>query len=236
MTTLNRLFCLFAVCLTATVTSPAALMNYGDFSGATIDFIDVTEDNLGPVLLYDVQGTVGDILLIDPKSFGAQKNPGPGTGFIDSELQMMLVAQPGGSIEQIMFSEEGDYTIVGDGNVEANIAYFWQILEVDNIPVTPISGSGTTDFMSSTAGTGSLWSLDFSLDLAAKLVGAGMTGTITKANFKFDNTLTATAADDLSVAFIKKKQIGGVRITVPEPAGLFSALIGLVGLLGFRRR
>ncbi len=216
--------------------SPAALMNYGDFSGATVDFLDVTEDNLEPILLYQVSGAVGDVLLIDPDQFGVQKDPGPGADFIDSELEMVIMAKPGQSVDQISFSEEGDYTIVGSGNVAATVAFFWQITEVGGIPIAPVSGRGTADFSASNPITGGLWDIDFTVDLNDSLANAGMSGTITKATFRFDNTLTTTAADENSIAFIKKKQIGGVRVMVPEPSGVAILLTGLLGLLGYRRR
>ena len=225
-----------AICMFAAATaSHAATMNYGDFNAVTVDFIDVTEDNLESDLLYDVQGTVNDSLLIDPNSFGAQQNPGPGADFIDSELEMMIMAHPGGSVDMISFQEEGDYTLLGSGKVEASIAYFWQILEVDHAPIAPVSGNGTTSFSSTSPGSGQLWELDFDIDLNASLASAGQGGTITKVNFKFDNTLSAMADDASSAAFIKKKQFGGVQISVPEPAGFLSAIIGLLGLVRVRR-
>lgn len=223
-------------CVMMVTPSQAAIMNYGDFSGATVDFIDVTEDNLGPDLLYDVTGTVGDILLIDPDGFGAQKNPGPGSGFIDSELEMMITAKPGHSVDQITFSEEGDYSIVGTGNVEAAVSFFWQITEVDGAAIEPVSGNGTADFSANTPITGGLWDIDFTVDLNNSLAEAGVDGTITKAIFRFDNSLTATAADASSIAFIKKKQIGGVKVMVPEPSTMLTLLMGLIGLFGCRRR
>jgi hypothetical protein len=231
--------CLFAVLGIAFLMptlSPAAMMNYGDFGAATVDFLDVTEDNLEPNLLYQINGTVGDILLIDPDQFGAQKDPGPGADFIDSELEMVIMAKPGESVDQISFSEEGDYTIVGSGNVAASVAFFWQITEVDGTPIAPVSGSGSADFSASTPMAGGLWDIDFTVDLNDSLADAGMSGTITKAIFRFDNSLTSTAADANSIAFIKKKQIGGVRVMVPEPSGVVTLLVGLMGLLGYRRR
>ena len=216
--------------------SQAAMMNYGSFNGATVDFIDVTEDNLEPNLFYDVMGAVGDVLLIDPDGFGVQINPGPGAAFIDSELEMIIMAKPGNSVDQISFIEEGDYSIVGTGNVDASVAFFWQIIEVDDTPITPVSGNGTADFTANTPITGGLWDVGFTVDLNNTLANAGMSGTITKAVFRFDNSLTATAENDNSIAFIKKKQIGGVRIMVPEPSGVLTLLIGLMGLLVRGRR
>jgi hypothetical protein len=236
MMNLKQLLCVLTICVLTTAISPAAMMNYGTFNADTVDFVDVTEDNLETGLHFTVTGTVGDVLLIDPVQFGARVDPGPGAGLIDSELEMMIVAKPGGSVDMISLDEEGDYTIVGEGEVEANVAYFWQILEVDHTPITPISGMGTDGFTTSDVGTGDLWQINIDVDLSASLADAGMSGTVTKAKFSFDNTLVATASNAESIAFIKKKQIGGVRVMVPEPTSIFSAVLGLLGMLGLRRR
>ncbi len=99
-----------------------------------------------------------------------------------------------------------------------------------------MSGNGTADFTANTPITGGLWDVGFTVDLNDSLANAGMSGTITKAVFRFDNSLTATADNDNSIAFIKKKQIDGVKIMIPEPSGVLTLLVGLVGLLVRRRR
>ncbi len=222
---------------------PAAIMNYGDFMGDNYTFVDVTEDNLEASLFYGAFSTGGDSLLVDPDGFAVQVNPGAGAALLDSELEMMIVPKGDASVDQIDFQEEGDYTITGDGNVTAAISYFWQIVEVDDTPVDPISGNGNGSFNTSTAGTGELWSLGFNIDLAAELAAAEAAAgqdfgdRITMVNFRFDNTLTATAADALSIAFIKKKQTSGIRITVPEPSTFLPLLLMSSALLArFRRR
>ena len=68
------------------------------------------------------------------------------------------------------------------------------------------------------------WGLAFTADIPD---GA------TKVRFEFDNRLTARAVDADSLAFIAKKQIPGIRITVPEPS---AAALLCLGLLGLRRR
>ena len=222
---------------------PAAIMNHGDFMGDNYTFVDVTEDNLEDSLLYGAFSTGGDTLLVDPDGFAVQVDPGPGVDLLDSELQMMIVPKGDASVDQIDFREDGDYTIAGDGTVTAAVSYFWQIAEVDDTPVNPISGEGNTSFSTTAAGTGELWNVGFNINLAAELAaaeadaGQDFGDRITKVNFHFDNTLTAQAADALSVAFIKKKQTSGIRITVPEPAtGLPLLLMGAALLARFRRR
>ncbi len=230
----------------ASAPASAALMNYGTVMSDNFTYVDVTEDNLEDDLYYDGNiSTSGDTLLIDPEGFGVQVNPGPGAHLLDSELEMMILPKNDTtSIDKLFFDEEGDFSLVGGGSASASVAYFWQILEVDGNPIDPISGNGNRAFSSSTPGTGQLWSLDFSVDLAAELDAAAVSGDrITKVGFRFDNTLSALAGDG-EVAFIKKKQTGGIRICaagvngthadcVPEPSSL--ALL-LVSLFGFVRR
>lgn len=222
---------------------PAAMMNHGDFMSDNYTFVDVTEDNLEDSLFYGAFSTGGDTLLVDPDGFGIQINPGPGADLLDSELEMMIVPKGDASVDQIDFQEEGDYTIQGGGEVTAAVSYFWQIVGVDDTGVDPISGQGTVNFNTTTAATGEIWNVGFNIDLAAELAaaedaaGQDFGDRITKVNFSFDNTLTANAADALGLAFIKKKQTSGIRITVPEPATFMPLLLmGAALLAGFRRR
>ena len=208
----------------------AAMMNYGSMMSDNYTFVDVTEDNLETELFYDGGiSTSGDTLLIDPDGFGVQVNPGAGVDLLDSELEMMIVPKGDtASVDEISFDEEGDFTIVGGGMVEAAVSYFWQILEVDGVSINPISGSGSANFSSTDIGSGQLWSIDFSVDLAAEKGDVG--DRITKVGFRFDNTLTAQAADG-EIAFIKKKQTGGIRVMVPEPSSICLLLVSLAGLV-----
>ncbi len=222
----------------------ANAQNNGNFVGDNVTFVDVTESNLLTGPLYDSFNVIQDTLLFDPNGFGVQVVPGAGSGFIDSELEMMLVAHPGRAITTIDFSEEGDYSIVGNGSVSVALPYFWEILEVDGVSINPISGSGQTSFSTSASATGGIWDLAFSididgaLDLAEQSLGA-IGNSVTKMNLRFDNSLSATAENASSVAFVKKKQIHGLDVgteAVPEPSAAISLAIGLFGLALRRRR
>ena len=217
----------------------ASAQNNGTFVGDTVTFVDVTESNLLSGPLYGSFGVINDTLLFDPNGFGVQVVPGAGSSFIDSELEMMITANAGYALSTISFSEEGDYTLAGNGSVSAALPFFWEILEVDGVAINPISGSGQTSFSTSSATTGGLWSLDFNIDIDQQLafaenslgeIGAG----VTKVNLRFDNSLTATADNGSSVAFIKKKQLGGLDVgtveLVPEPSSAIALMLGLFGL------
>ena len=242
-------FCSFislcAVLLSVVYPEPAdaSLMNHGDFVAENYSFLTVTEDSApNGQLFYGGFDTVGDTLLVEPVGFGVQVDPGPGASLLDSTLQMMIVPNTNtGSVDIVSYREFGDYTVVGSGEVMAAIPFFWQIIEVDDVAVTPISGSGTVN-VSGDSGTGAIWELGFKVDLAAALAAAETARNtdygrrITKVNLTFDNSIVAQADDDLSVAFIKKKQTEGIRITIPEPAALASALWIVAAVLLCRRQ
>lgn len=225
----------------------AAMMNYGDVMGSSYTYVDVTEDNLEEDLYYDGGiSSAGDTLLIDPDGFGVQVNPGAGVDLLDSELEMMIIPKNDtASVDKIFFDEEGDFTIVGGGMVEAAVSYFWQIVEINGTSVDPIGGNGSANFSSTDAGAGQLWSIDFALDLSGEKPNPD--DRITKVNFRFDNTLTSQAGDG-EIAFIKKKQTGGVRVCttgvngehtdcmIPEPGSMSLLLISLLGAIAIRRR
>lgn len=230
---LKHFFCAVAIAAFVVSQSSAAMMNYGTISGPNYTFVDVTEDNLETDLFYDGNlMTSGDTLIVEPEGFRIQVD-GPGIDLLDSELQLMITPNDdSGSVDMLEFVEEGDFSLVGGGVVGASLSYFWQIAEVDGVAITPIGGSGQTEFSSTTTGSGQIWNLGFAVDLASELSAAGSSGRITKVNLRFDNQLTAQAGEN-EVAFIAKKQTSGINITVPEPSS-FSLL--LISLLGFVRR
>ena len=225
------------------VSANAAMMNYGTFVGDTITFADVTEESLGDNLLYDDFDVLNDTLLFDSSGFGVL-SPSPGSDLADSEIELMIVANTGYAITMINYAEEGDFTIVGDALVNVGLPYFWEIVEVDGVAIVPIVGSGQTSFASTFVGAGQLWGLSFELDVEQLLADAeaerGEIGTsITKINLRFDNSITATSNNASSVAFLKKKQILGLTVAstefIPEPAAIYSLVLGLVAL-AIRRR
>ena len=67
-----------------------------------------------------------------------------------------------------------------------------------------------------------------------------MGGSVTQLQWTMDNSLTAYAPSG-GLSFIKKKDIGGVALTVqtggiPEPSSVILAALGLVGLLYAARK
>jgi hypothetical protein len=79
-----------------------------------------------------------------------------------------------------------------------------------------------------------LWNGGANININAHLAANGFTGQATKVRVVIDNQLIAESELG-TISYIKKKEIGGVAITVvPAPASL--ALVGLGGLVVGRRR
>lgn len=236
--------CLAILALTLTVSSggvQGGTINLNDvwnggnpFVGTDVMFTNVIETN-GPanqpaVNYYQSPVAIGNRLVVNPVDFRLSISPGPGIQFLDSQLEMVIMADPGQFITSIAMLERGDYLVAGlnpnDALVGAELNFFWEVLAGASAGV---SGSGTATF-SAMAGplTQGEWSLNANVNLAA-FPGA------TKVRFEFDNRLNAQATAT-GAAFIAKKQIPLIEVTtVPEPVG--AAVLGLtLGLLSLRRR
>lgn len=244
-----------ALCVLAVGTSAfAASMNWGDLDDAAGDvmFLQVTEDNDELTLLFGTPTVTGNQIQFDPQNFQSQSSGGA-ANLIDSTATTTIMAKPNEVINNIQFTETGDYTLSGltGGQAQATVgaAFFITVEEVDNLPVTLPTQSENMVFTTGSGvnggeynrpgddGTAVIWDGTFFFDVDAYLASESIDGSATKVRVRFDNTLS-TAADAVSNAFIKKKEIGGVIITtnIPEPASAVLLLaLTAVGLSGRRR-
>ena len=240
--------------------SPAVLhavpINHGDFSGTTVDFLDVTEDSNTPgdvPPLFGAPTVTGDSLDFNPIGFSASASGASGVDQTDGQLSFMIVAKSGKGIQTITLSEAGDTGLAGFGTdttfteVKANV--FVDIVEVDNVAVAPINIIDSMTFMPSggdfglaTDGGGgptfnSTWTGGVLIDVGSLVPPNSV---VTKVKVNLDNTLTALSEDGTS-AFIAKKDFDGLVITVdemviPEPTTALLALSGMLALTCSRRR
>ena len=247
---LFQLVCVFAM----TGSALADQIPYGNFFGATVDYLNVTEDNNIPgnnsTQKFGPPQIISDTLDFDPVSFVASaSSSGSGdlqTDLNDASLSMTIMGKGGNTIQNIIIREGGDYTLSSGGlgtlaSVQAAVRF--SVQEVNGVPVTPILGSGQLVFtptgnggaanggsyvVPDDSGTAVLWDGFLDFDVTQLVAGA------TKVEVVLDNTLMVEANNG-GTAFIKKKDFSGVAISVPEPATFLSILIGVGCLLRARR-
>ncbi len=242
-----------AIAVALSFDAPAAPILHGDFDGATVTFNAVTEEALTPgdgPILFGTPSVVGDELDFNPTSFAASATGAGGVDVTDGLLQFEVKARPGYVIDEITFSERGDYTLVGGGGAgtfaSVQAAVFGEILEVSgielaaairfqgNLTFTP--SDGDFDLATDGVAVARIFHGSIAFDLQAVLDAAGVTGEVTRVGFALDNTLVATSEFGTS-AFIAKKDHGGAAVgvavvtDVPEPQP--GELLALAALLLF---
>lgn len=239
-----------ALALATLLASPAvaAPINYGDFSGLTVDYLQVTENSItDPVPLFGAPTVVDDSLVFTPLGFGASSSGG-GLDITDGLVTTVVMATGGAPIVQVNLHEFGDYTLFGVGTAATQVAAatpaFLTILQVNNADITPLninanavmSPSGGTFNLVAEPGVGMLWEGNLSFDVPAILAANSISGNATKAILTLNNTLIA-ASQAGSIAFIQKKGVI-ISVLVPEPSTVAMSIMGFVALVGYgiRRR
>jgi hypothetical protein len=246
------------LCAVAAHLAPAATMNHGDFVGDTVMYLQVTELNSEPNLLFSAPSVVGDTLKIDPVNFLSEAGgAGPAADITDSELNMVVMGQSGFFIQNLQISEAGDYTLIGApgalAQAQVGASLFFEVLEINgvavangpsgNVNMQVTTGSGPNGGMYSlpgNVGTNVVWEGSAFLDIAAAMAASPFAGqNATKVRIEYENTLS-TFADPTAAAFIKKKVISGLTIqtNIPEPGSIALALVGCLPLvaMAIRRR
>jgi len=255
------LLAIFAL-TTQSNTVVAGVFNWGDISDPSGDvmFLNVEEDNSYPTSLFaplpgDGSPTaVGNSLILDPQTFLSQASDG--SHAVDSELSTIVMVDPSGSIDDILITEFGDYSLGGlPGSLataQVGASFFWKILEIDGSPVNLPQQTQALEVTTGAGPNGGIyarpaddgittpWEGSANIDVDGFLSDNFLVGNATKVSLILDNTLL-TAADQYSSAVIKKKGVG-IEVTgddiiiVPEPTSL--VLLSLCGLamLGRRRK
>ena len=229
-------------------TALATPINHGNRVGATVDFLNITEDSttdVVPPALFGSPTAVVDSLVFNPVSFGSF-SAGGAFDITDGTLTTEIDARPGFNIPFVNITEKGDYTLAGAGSpgtwCSVSMAAFITVYEVDGSAITPFTVSFTGTFspnsgfysLPANAGNAVIWNGGLNVNMDSVVAGAGFTGGhATRIQLTLDNQLI-TFSEAGTVAHIKKKEIGGVIITVPAPGAL--GLVGLGGLIATRRR
>ncbi|MEM9410010.1 MAG: PEP-CTERM sorting domain-containing protein [Planctomycetota bacterium] len=227
-----------------TSVAAADFIDYGDYVGDDVMFLNVTEDTreAGDMSDFGAPTVVGNTLDFDPTDFDSSVN-NSGSHINDAQLNFTLMANQNASIDTVTLEEGGDYTLIGLGSALAQASYgaavFWDIIEIDGQTVSGLSGSGSFSDsfeLPDDEGTAVVWEDSITFDFNAILASLSLSGSVTKVEFAIDNTL-ATAAADGGSAFIAKKDVG-LNIVVnqiPEPS-VAGILVASLALAGLRRR
>lgn len=226
----------------------SAPINYGAFSGNTVQFLSVSEDSpTDATPLFGAPTVSGDSIGFNPTQFGSFSSNG-GSDITDGTLQMDIRANSGFSIPFFNITERGDYSLIvrnstGVASASVGLALFIRVSEVNGSPLsTPVTFSGNGTFTPS-GGSFTLTGLgtqllqtfngSISVDLNTLLANAGVNGQATRIQVSLNNVLT-TVTTQGGRASIQKKQFDGVSITIPAPGA--AALMGMGMLAAGRRR
>ncbi len=251
MSRAKTLLVLMAACLATGAVAQAAPIYYGDQTAVSVIYRQVTEDSSTDATpLFGEPSVSGDSLNFSPPSFGANASNGS-IDLTDGTLITTIESKPGNNrsgIEEIRFSERGDYTLAGNGTASTyttvTCSLFVRITETTAGSISPIVGTFYMTFTPSDGsyylpddpGIGVIWQGSVVVDVDAMLADAGRAGEkALKVDLSLDNTLVAVSEAG-TLAYIKKKQAEGITITtvVPEPTAMGLLLLG--SLLLRRRR
>jgi hypothetical protein len=231
----------------------ATPIDYGDFAGTSVTYLQVTEDSAtDPTPLYGPPTVAGNGITFSPTAAFSSNVSGGNSDITDGKLNTTLVTNnPSvGAIDNILVSERGDYTLAGSGtsatNTSVSAPVFLTLTEVNGGTVSPVAlFSGNLTFSPSSGsynlvsnpGSGVIWNGSLLINVDALLVANGINGRATRIEYQMDNQLLAFSQSG-SIAFIEKKNgFVSISVNVPEPSTLVLALIGSLALAWqFRRR
>jgi len=227
----------------ASAPASAATIDYGDFAGVHVNWLDVHETTGGGD--FGAPTATGDALDFSPLGFGAVSNDGA-FGSVTGDLHFEVVGSGGASIQTLFFSESGDYTLLPNG-MPAMTTYaataMLRILDVDGAalgaPIEAMLDIGTDMFSSFTPVIGAVWSTTASADLDLILSDAGQPGAATRVEVWLMNQLTAMTMGPGSSALITKKDfdvVASAAPPIPEPSDYVLFSVGAVIVLTTLRR
>lgn len=243
--------------------SRAASIAYGDFGPelppGIVAYQDVREDSgTDPVPpgRFGAPTLGGNTLDFDPSGFTAS-GTGGAADVTDVQLNfdVSVLSSEGvvaGGITSILFTERGDYSLLGGGTaatqVAAGVAVSIDILAVDGAPIAPIHLFASSAILRDLVSDGPVvlapWDhgvlVEFGPVLAAHAIDFEFG--VTRAEVAIDDQLIAVSEAG-SVAFVAKKDfridpgiVANPGFAVPEPSAALLALTALAGIAGARPR
>jgi hypothetical protein len=246
-------FCASIVAFAVFRSGPAiASIDYGDFSGTNVNYLQVTESSTtNSNALYGAPTVTANAIEFGPNSFAATSSGGGAPDTTQGLLTTTLSADPNVQVLGLQFAEEGDYTLEGNGTaataVSVTAPVTITILQVNGVAITPIVANTNLVFnpassftLTANEGAGVDYTGGAMVNLSNLVMGAGYSGQATEVSWALDNTLTASSEAG-SVALIAKKAVSGSVMVqpvlgVPEPASLSLVVVALPLLAARRRR
>jgi hypothetical protein len=236
-------------------------INYGDFDGDHVKFLQVTESSDKPLPLYGAPEVSGDSLSFNPQQFAARSDFAvPPNDTTDGQLTFNVMADQGQAVTKLSFEEGGALSVTGlssatdDTYVDVSALGFITVTAIDGVGVNPIpipidltfnfgvGGDGTWRRASEGSVNGFLWDggQDFDLTQVLKDLGENVKVGATKLKINLDNILYAQS-EPVGAARIDKKLF--LHITterpegeIPEPCCLALVGIGAIGVVMSARR
>jgi hypothetical protein len=232
-TATRSLFFSGALIFSIAASATAAPINYGNFNGVNpgdVDFLNVTEDSATDATpLYEAPIHLPNKLLFVPIGFASVASNG-GSDTTNGVLTVHVRADIGQTLNFIIVSELGDFTLSGVGTSATSANIFSNVSALDLTPGTHGTISDSLDFSPVPAYTLPGASFDeFSGGAIIDLSGLA----ISEVFLTLDNTLT-TSSEAGTTSFIQKMNVSIEHSNVPEPATL--VLLAMSSLAAFRRR
>ncbi len=200
------------------VTVQADQMNWGDFAGTDVNFIDVTESTTENGLLYEQPSVIDNSLLFLPPNFASTSTNGA-THQIEGLLTFTVTAMGNGTFNSIKIGEFGSYF---DSGVTSTSEVTM------DVSVLTANGLFSDSFTFTNVGDNSG---DWEGELKMLFPGTN------SAFFTLNNILVTDANVD-GAAFIGKKgiMIDVANVAIPEPTCVGIVALAGVVLLSRRRK
>jgi hypothetical protein len=211
----------------------AAVINYGSYSGPTVNYIDVSEESI-TLPLFGAPIFSGDSMDFNPVGFDAAASGSGASQSVTSRLTFTLASNAGYAISQVSVQELGNTTMAGSGSddsaTEITASGTLTVTHVDDAAVTPIVRPIAVSFTPSggsyqlvTDGGGlplfqTQWSGSLFVNVDNILTSEGVPFTLgaTRLTIDLPNTLSA-ASEAATSAKVITTDFGIAVLTVPEP-------------------